>query len=174
MPEQPRNRDCIILKKGGAIPVSITDVLARGGWQGGQGCQWAGSNKDELLVTYSDGLYAGFLLWGSNETADKFTAMTMNQPVYHQAVIGVGGWMISTVSYEKYTWNSRNGIGPPGVLIDYHASDRLLFSLRGYWTKEDEWTLALDPRRPNAYFIGFVSQAPSPVTKDYMTVQVSL
>jgi hypothetical protein len=88
-------------------------------------------------------------------------------------VLGAGGWLISTLAYEKYTYLSRMGPGPL-VPIEYHASDRLVFSLRGYWTTEDEWTLSGDPRAPNNYYIGFVAQAPSAATSGYMTIQVSI
>lgn len=170
--ELPRSRDCIILFKGDAYPVTVSDAMASGGWQGGQGVQWVASNKDEFLVTYSDGYYAGFMLWGSDESSDQFTAMTRNQPFYRFATVGAGGWQISTRSYEKYTYASRQA--GPLVPITYSASDRLVFSLRGFWTKEDEWTLAGDPRAPNAYFIGFVSQAPSAATEFFMGIQVSI
>jgi hypothetical protein len=78
-----------------------------------------------------------------------------------------------TTSFEQYTYASRIG-GGPLVPITYNASDRLLFSLRGYFTSEDEWTLSGDPRAPNSYFIAFVIQAPSTVTSGYMTIQVSI
>jgi hypothetical protein len=87
--------------------------------------------------------------------------------------LGAGGWMISTSTYEKYTYLSRIGLGPL-VPIVYTESDRLLFSLRGYWTNEDEWTLSGDPRAPNGYYIGFLSQIPSVITSDYMTIQVGI
>lgn len=171
-PEQFRTRDCVILYKGDAYPVTVDNTMVRGGWSGGQGVQWAGSNKDEFLVTYSDGYYAGFLLWGSDESSDRFTAMTRNQPAYQFATVGAGGWIIMTTSYEKYTWSSRQS--GPLVPLTYTASDRLVFSLRGYWTIEDEWTLANDPRKPNNYYIGFVMQAPTNSTEGYLTIQVSI
>lgn len=170
--ELPRSRDCIAIVKGDAYPVTVSDAMAAGGWQGGQGVQWMASSKDEFLVTYSDGFYAGFMLWGSDESADQYTAMTRSQPFYRFATACAGGWHISTRSYEKYTYASRQ-VGPL-VPIAYSASDRLVFSLRGYWTKEDEWTLSGDPRAPNSYFIGFVTQAPSSETSDYMSIQVSI
>lgn len=173
MPEQPRTRDCVILVKGDAYPVAIDDNLAINGWKGGQAVQWTSSPKDEFLVTYSDGLYAGFMLWGSDESSDQYTAMSRNQPVYRFATVGAGGWQILTTSYERYTYASRVG-GGPLVPIDYQESDRLLFSLNGFWTKEDEWTLSGDPRAPNSYYIGFVSQAPTILTNFYMGIQVSI
>jgi len=171
-PEQFRTRDCVILYKGDAYPVTVDEAMAVGGWLGGQGVQWVASTKDEFLVTYSDGLYAGFMLWGSDESSDKFTAMTRNQPIYQFATAGAGGWLIMTTTFEKYTYASRQA--GPLVPITYNASDRLVFSLRGYWTKEDEWTESGDPRAPNNYYIGFVVQAPTNVTEDYMTIQVSI
>jgi len=173
MPEQPRTRDCIILVKGDALPVSVDELLAREGWRGGQAAQWVSSTKDELLVTRSTGLYAGIFLWGSDEDSDQHTAMTRSQPYYRYATIGAGGWHILTTSFERYTYASRTG-GGALVPIEYHASDRLVFSLRGFFTKEDEWTLSGDPRAPNSYYIAFVSQAPSASTNYYMGLQVSI
>lgn len=169
----PRNRDVIVLFKGDAYPVTISSEMAAGGWPGGQGVKWAASDQDEFLVTYSDGLYAGFMLWGSNEISDQYTGMTQNQVVYRFGTCCAGGWQISTITYERYTWESRQGPGPL-VEIDYHASDRLVFSLRGLWTTEDEFTLSHDPRAPNNYYIAFVSQVPSETTNWYMGVQTSI
>lgn len=170
--EPIRDRDCIILVKGDTYPVTVDDILSVQGWKGGQAVQWVGSLQDEFLVTQSNGYYAGFMLWGSNESSDQFTSMTQNQPYYRFGTVGAGGWHILTTSFERYTYASRQS-GPP-VPIVYHASDRLLFSLRGYWTTEDEWTLSGDSRAPNTYFIGFVTQAPSSLTNFYMGIQVSI
>jgi len=78
-----------------------------------------------------------------------------------------------TSGYEKYTYASRVGPGPL-VSISYVPSDRLVFSLRGLWTKEDEWSLSGDPRAPNDYYIGFVAQKPVHERNDYLTIQVSI
>lgn len=169
MTEQFRTRNCVVLLKGDTYPVTVNANMATNGWQGGQGIQWVASTKDEFLVTYSDGLYAGFALWGSDEPSDEFTAMTRNQPAYQFTTAGAGGWIIMTTTYEKYTWQSRQ-VGPL-VPITYNASDRLVFSLRGYWSVEDEWSLSGDPRAPNNYFIGFVVQSP---VNGYLTIQVSI
>lgn len=170
--EPIRDRECIILVKGDAYPVTVDDILSVQGWKGGQAVQWVGSLQDELLVTQSNGYYAGFMLWGSNESSDQFTSMTQNQPYYRFGTVGAGGWHILTTTFEQYTYASRQS--GPLVPIVYHASDRLLFSLRGYWTSEDEWSLSGDPRAPNDYFIGFVTQAPSALTNFYMGIQVSI
>lgn len=172
MPEIFRNRDVIVFGKGDTFTVNVDDSLVATGWAGGSGAQYKASTADELLVEQSDGLYAGFLLWGSDEVPDDFTAMTRNQPTYKFAVVGAGGWLIATTSYEKYTYASR--LAGPLVPLVYSASDRLVFSLRGFWTKEDEWTLAADPRAPNDYFIGYVAQVPTPERNDFMTIQVAI
>lgn len=170
--EIPRNRDCYILVKGDTFTVTVDSAMVAGGWKGGQGVQYTTSSKDELMVTYSNGLYAGFVLWGSDESSDQFTAITTNQPFYKFAVIGCGGWLILTKQFEQYTYASRQ-VGPL-VPIVYKPSDRLVFSLRGLFTSQDEWSLSGDPRGANDYFIGFVAQPPSATTGGYMTIQVSI
>lgn len=172
MPELQRTRDCVILVKGDCYAVTVEDTFAQEGWVGGSGAQWTTPTSDDPTVKRSDGLYSGFLLWGSNESSDQFTAMTGQYPHYRYAVIGAGGWHIQTLAFEKFTYASRQA--GPLVPIVYNASDRLVFSLRGYWSNEDEWTLSGDPRAPNNYYIGFVTQAPSAMTQGYMGIQVSI
>jgi hypothetical protein len=178
MPEQPRTRDCVVLVKGDTYPVAISDAMSVGGWRGGQGVQWVASTRDEFLVTYSDGYYAGFLLFGSDEDSDQHTSTTRNQPFYRYSTACAGGWHILTSTYERYTYLSRKGGGPLVPLV-YQASDRLVFSLRGYLTKETtEWVDSGIPsivsRGLNEYFIAFVTQAPSVATNDYLGVQISI
>jgi len=173
MPEIFRTRDVIVFSKGSTLTVDVTDASSVAGWRGGQGFKWVPPITDQLLSSVSDGLYGGFALWGSDEESDEFTAMTRNQPSYKYVVLGAGGWIIATSSYEQYTYASRTG-GGPLVPISYSASDRLVFSLRGYWTKEDEWTLSGDPRAPNSYYIGYVVQRPTLSRNNYMTIQVSI
>ena len=172
MPGVVRSRDCVAIFKGDAYPVTISEEMAAQGWLGGQGVKWTESPKDEFLVTISDGLYAGFMLWGSDEDSDRFTAATRNQPTYRFGTCCGGGWTIHTTTFERYTWLSRQG--GPLVEIVYTESDRLLFSNRGYWTTEDEWTLSGDPRAPNGYFIAFVCQPPTAANNYYMTIQTSI
>lgn len=173
MPEVIRSRDCLIYFKGDSCTVSVAPAMAQAGWRGGQGVQWVETADDSMVVTLSDGLYAGIALWGSAEDSDRYTALTENQPTYQFCPMGFGSWMISTTTYERYTYLSRVGGGPLVPLV-YHESDRLVFSLNGIFTIEDEWSLSGDPRAPNAYYIGFVAQAPSPMTKDFMTIQVGI
>jgi hypothetical protein len=173
MTEIARTRDVIVFFKGATLTVDVTDQDAADGWVGGQGFQWAPPSGDRLLVTRSDGLYGGFALWGSDESSDEFVGTTRNQPTYRYVVLGAGGWIIATPNFERYTYASRTG-GGPLVEIPYNASDRLVFSLRGLFTKEDEWTLAGDPRAPNSYYIAFVVQQPTPERNGFMTIQVSI
>lgn len=167
-----RTRDVIVFFKGQTFTVDVTEDSAAKGWKGGQGFQWAPPNGDQMIVEHSTGLYGGFALWGSDESSDQYTAMTRNQPTYKYVVLGSGGWLIATSVYEKYTYASRTGPGPL-VPINYSASDRLVFSLRGLFTIEDEWSLSGDPRAPNSYFIAFVAKAPSS-PDGFMTIQVSI
>lgn len=173
MPEILRDRDVIIFDKGTTFTVNVDDATALAGWRGGQGFQWEAPPSDELMAMLSNGQAAGFALWGSNEIPDEFTSMTRNQPTYKFVTLGAGGWIIATSTFEQYTYTSRQGPGPL-VPIAYQPSDRLVFSNRGRWTKEDEWSLSGDPRAPNNYPIGFVAQVPSAALNWYMTIQISL
>lgn len=172
MTEVLRTRDVVVHFKGDAYAVAISQQMRNLGWAGGQGVRWIDSPRDEFLVTFSDGLYGGFLLWGSNESSDVLTSMTKNQPEYGFGVLCAGGWLISTSTYEKYTYASRQ-VGPL-VPIVYTPGVRLRFSLRGLWTTEDEWTLAGDPRAPNQFFVASVVQAPLPMNNNYLVLQTSI
>lgn len=173
MTEIARTRDVIVFFKGATLTVDVTDSDAAEGWVGAQGFQWAPSTGDRLVATKSDGLYGGLALWGSNESSDEYVASTRNQPTYRYVVLMAGGWLIATPNFEKYTYASRTG-GGPLVQIAYKASDRLVLSLNGLLTREDEWTLSGDPRAPNSYYIAYVAQAPTTARHGYMTVQVSI
>jgi hypothetical protein len=170
--ELPRTRDCIVQVKGDTLPVVVHETLVTSGWLGGQGMSWVPSSRDDLLVGVTDGNACGFMLWGSDETSDQYTAMTRNQPYYRSATMCFGGWQIQTGTYERYTYASR--VSGPLVPLVYQSSARLRFSLRGYWTVEDEWSLSGDPRAPNSYYTGYVSQVPSQVSGYYLGVQVSI
>ncbi len=167
-----RSRDCVIFIKGDSHSVAVDPAMVAGGWPGGQGVQWTSSTLDEPVVTYSKGLYGGFLIWGSDESADQYVATTRNQLVYSNAVMMAGRAIISTSSYEKYTYASRTGAGPL-VPIVYNPHDILYFSLRGLWTNEDELTLSADPLAP-AFFTGFVAQIPKKTNQFFLGIQTSL
>jgi len=171
-PEQFRTRDCVVLVKGDTYPVTVSEAMASAGWRGGQGVRWTASVKDEFLVGYGDGSYGGFILWGSDETSDRFTSITMNQPSYRFAVQAVGSWLFMTTTYERHTYASRQS--GPLVPITYSANDKLLFSLRGYWTNENEWSLSGDPRAPNTNILGYVVQIPTVITDNFLTIQTAI
>lgn len=168
-----RTRDCVIWVKGETLTVSVDQGLILNGWKGGSGVTFAPITTDQILVTRSDGLGGGFMLWGSDESSDQFTAMTKNQLYYGFGVIGMGAWLIGTPTFEQFTYASRHGPGPL-IPITYNADDQLFFSLRGLWTNENEWTLSGDPRAPNDNVVGFVAEPPSGVDNNYMTIQVDI
>ena len=167
--EIPRTRDVIILTTDQSFPVKLDATVIQAGWIGGQGIAWIPSLDDNFLATFSDGMPSGFLLWGSNETSDQFSAYTGNQPTYRFGVVGLGTWLISTVAFEKYTLESR--LSPPLVLNVYTVSQRLRFSLRGLWTPQDEWSISGDPRAPNNFFVGVIIQPPSLFNNNYLMIQ---
>lgn len=172
MPEIIRARDCIVFFKGDSQPVIVSQDMIDRGWAGGQEVQWVDSTNDERVVTFSGGLYGGFLIWGSDESADEFTAMTRQQLVYRYAIMLSGGCLMATTSYERYTYASRL-LGGPFVPLVYGANDILYLSKRGLWTKEDELTLSGDPLAP-AFFTGFVAQVPKSVNNNFLGIQTSM
>jgi hypothetical protein len=81
--------------------------------------------------------------------------------------------VISTATYEKYTLASRLGPGPL-VPNTYTVGERVRFSLRGLFTPEDEWTIALDPRRPNNLYIGYIVQPPRMSNNYYLMLHTAI
>lgn len=169
MPEILRSRDCVLLVKGDIYAVTVSQAMVNGGWPGGQGVQWVDVTVDDRVVTYSSGRFGGFLLWGSDEPADRFTAMTRQSPTYAYGVMVSGASLISTSTYEKYTYASRIGAGPLVPLL-YGSQDELYFSLRGLFTKEDELTISGDSRAP-ALPVGFVAQVPRASNGMFLGIQ---
>lgn len=172
MAEILRSRDCTLFFAGDRLTVVVSAAMVAQGWPGGQGVQWVASTVDERLVTYSKGLYGGFLLWGSDEAGDDFAASTRQQPTYAYATMLSGGCLMSTTSYERYTYASRLGGGPYVPLV-YAPSDWLYLSLRGLWTKEDELTLSGDPLAP-CFYCGSVAQVPSTLNGNRLGVQTMM
>lgn len=172
MPEIFRTRDVIVFKQGVTYTVAADAAMLGTGWAGGQGLMWKDSTKDEFLTTFSDGERgAGFALWGSDEDSDKLTAITGQQASYGYVVLCSGSWVISTRTFEQYTLASR--LTPPLVAITYNPGDQLYWSLRGRFTKEDEWTIDGDPRAPNTYAVGYVAQIPTQAS-GFLSVQTTL
>jgi len=168
----PRTRDCIVLVSDLSMTVMVDDAMVAGGWVGGSGVTWAESSSDNFVVTYSDGTYGGFLLWGSDEPADQLIAYTGNQVKYSFGVCCFGTWVVSTVAYEKYTLQSRLAL--PLVPITYSVGQRLRFSLRGLWTPEDEWAISGDPRGSNEFLIASVIQPPSSWNNFQLMLQTAI
>lgn len=171
MPEIFRSRDCIVFVKDDAYTVTVDTSMAQGGWPGGQGVQWAPSSKDEFTVTYSRGKFGGYLVWGSDESADDLAATTRNQPHYRFATIFGGSSLMATSSYERYTLASRL-VGPLVPLV-YGVDDVLYLSLRGLWTKEDELTLSSDSQAPSSV-AGYVAQAPGAANSYFLGIQTAM
>lgn len=159
--EVARSRDVVIFSKGDSITVELDPSLRS--WSGGLGVAWAsGGDKDTFAVQASDGLFGGFFLWGSDESGDQFVSLTRSQPSYGYAVMGTGNWVGYFSNYEIYTYASRIGGGPLVPLV-YNPTDLLYFSLRGLWTKEDEWVLSGDPRGTLPWSCGYVVCPPEEV-----------
>lgn len=172
MSEIFRSRDCVVLFKGDSTTVTVDTAMVAGGWAGGQGVQWVGATQDDRVVTYSSGLYGGFLVWGSDEVGDRFTAITNQQTAYRYATMFFGGNLMLTSTYERYTYASRIGGGALVPLV-YQPNEVLYLSLRGLWTKEDELTITGNPLAP-AFFVGFVAQVPKVLNKFWLGVQTSM
>lgn len=172
MTEIIRARDCVVFFKGSSITVTVSNDMVAGGWPGGQGVRWAGVTGDERVVTYSQGQYGGFLVWGSDETGDRFTAMTRQQPAYRYATLFFGGSLMSTTSYEQYTYASRLA-GGPLVPLTYTPNEVLYLSLRGLWTNEDELTLSSSPLAP-ALKVGTVAQIPKENNRYFLGIQTAM
>jgi len=167
-----RGRDCVVFSKGDAYSMPVSAAMLSGGWVGGQGAQWTTySNPDRPTLTYSAGLFGGFMLWGSNEAADQYTAFT-GQPLYYgYGVLMAGRAIISTIAYEQYTYASR--ISGPLVPLVYTSNAPLFMSLRGYWSIENELTLSGSPLAP-ALPCGVVAQLPKAVNEFRLGVQTKL
>ena len=164
-----RTRDCIIWYKGDTTTVVVSDAMVASGWPGGQGVCWYGVVGDDRVVTYSQGLFGGYLAWGSDEQADQFTGMTRQQLTYKYALLIFGGSLMATTSFEQYTYASR--LAGPLVPIVYTANTPLHLSLRGLWTSEDELSLTGNPLAP-APVTGFVAQVPKSVNNRFLGIQV--
>lgn len=173
MPEIFRSRDVVVLTKGLTFTPVVSPAMVSAGWPGGQAVAWQESPLDGFFVDFSDGVRgAGFVLWGSDEDSDKFTGLTANQVRHPHVVVGSGSWLISTRTFESYTLASRTS--GPLVPLAYSVGDPLLWSNRGLFTREDEWTISGDPRAPNINMVGYVVQAPSVATSGFMTIQTTL
>ena len=171
MTEIIRTRDVTVSFKGDAYAVALSPEMLARGWAGGSGVMWYDSPNDEFCVTTSDGHYGGFLLWGSDEASDQWTAMTGQQIKYGYAILCAGGWLLSTATYEKYTWASRQGPGPL-VPNTYVVGQRVVFSLRGLFTPENEQKLS--GGWDNTMYIAYIVQPPRATNNWNLVLQTSI
>ena len=171
MPTNPLiySRDCLVWVMGDRYTVTVSDALVASGWPGGVGAMWVPGDNDERTVGLSDGRFGGFLLWGSSETPDQLTGLSDSQQTYRYATFCAGGWLMSTSTYETYTWASRQA--GPLVPLTYGINDPLYFSLRGYWTNEQEMVLS---GAGTNLFCGFVAQVPKRSTNYWLGIQTEL
>jgi hypothetical protein len=167
-----RSRDCVVFVKDDTFPVRVDGAMLQAGWPGGQGVQWVDVSSDHFTVTYSTGLFGGFLVWGSDESADQHVSSTRGSIYYGDAVLFAGSPLLSTSSYEQFTYASRLG-GPPFIPLAYAPNDPLYFSLRGLWTKEDELSLSGSGLAP-AVSVGWVTQTPQTVNQFFLGIQATL
>ena len=159
----------VVLTSDLSFPVRVDAAMASAGWPGGQGITWVASGSDDFTCTFSDGHHAPFLLWGSNEESDQLIAYTGNQPRYRFGVACMGTWIIATSTFERYTLQSR--LAPPLVENTFTPGTQLWYSLRGYFTPQDEWDISGDPRAPNVFAIGTIIQSPNPQNDYYLMLQ---
>lgn len=174
MGELFHTRDVVVYFMGDRYTTQVSPAMMATGWAGGQGVQWTDAPTDAFQVTYSDGLYGGFCLWGSDEPSDQYISYVGQQVAYGYTTFCAGGWLIATKTFERYTWASRQA--GPLVPITYTVGQRLVFSMRGYFTNEDEWTLSNDPRKPNEWYVANVVAVPTPNARGeyYITLQTSI
>lgn len=170
MPELFRSRDAVVWCKDDTATVIVDSTMVAQGWPGGQGVAWAGNIGDELVVTFSEGSFGGFLVWGSDELGDDFASVTRSQPTYRFATMFYGATIFGTTTYERYSLASR--LIPPLVPLVYAENDALYLSVRGLWTNEDERSiLGLPTPSPQS---GVVAQVPSLSTQHYLGIQTMM
>lgn len=137
-------RQLSILHKGDSMPMKIDAAMASKGWVGGTFVRWVDDGSGEPCVTIADGRYCGFTPWGSNEPADRYTAITQTNPTYKYITMFYGGNFFATSSFERYTYISRHGGGPLVPLV-YSPQDFLYVSENGLITNQDESNPAVNP-----------------------------
>lgn len=171
MSEIFRTRDVVLFLKDDTMTVVVSQGMVDSGWPGGQGVMYVDSTVDEFQVDISDGRLGGFLLHGSDEEGDDFTAMTRNQLTYRFGVMLSGAALFATTSYERYTLASRTS--GPLVSLTYTTQEPLFLSARGLWTNEDEATILALPHAPND-IAGFVAQVPKSLNDFYLSIQTTM
>lgn len=170
MPEISYTRDVVTFVKGTTIPVNLAPSLLS--WTGGQGVVWVPSILADPTVGVGGCGSMGFLLVGSEEANDLYTAQQQRQTTYKSGVLGVGGWIAAFRSFERYTYASR--LGGPLVENVFSPNQQLFWSLRGLLTVEDELTLSGSPSAPNQSVVGVVIDPPKASNSFYLTADIRL
>lgn len=137
-------RDLVFLYKGDNITVKTNPALTASGWDGGQFVRWYADGTGELTIALANGVFCGFLPFGSDEDSDQFTALTESDVTYKKAVLYFGGNIYYTRTYETETYKSRHAIDPYTPLV-YTANQILYVSENGKLTNEDESDPAVNP-----------------------------
>ena len=137
-------REVSIFHKGDSMPMRIDAAMASRGWAGGTFVRWINDGTGEPCVTIADGRYCGFSPWGSDEVADKYTSMTRTNPIYRYITLFFGGNFLATTTFERFTYQSRHGVGPVTPLV-YSPQQFLYVSENGILTNQDESDPAVNP-----------------------------
>jgi hypothetical protein len=175
------SRDCSMFHKGDTMPMRISDEMAAIGWAGGTFVKWVDDGSGQPCLGIADGRYCGFVPFGSNETGDRYTAMTGQNPLYKYVSIYFGGNFMATITYERYTYASRHA-GPLVPLV-YQAQQFLYVSENGKITLEDESDVAVNaghtfpdgsPIVTPFLFFGLCAVPPTAASKFYMAVQTNV
>ena len=150
---------------------------------GGTFVRWIDDGSGDLTVTKANGVYCGFIAFGSSESGDQLTALTNQNTHYRYAILNFGGNVIYTRTYERFTYQSRHGLTPPTPLV-YTANQALYVSENGKMTTEDESDPAVQgipvPVFPDGspivvrfVFFGVCAVPPSSATSDFIAVQTN-
>ena len=137
------NRDLALLRKGDAISVKLHPNLIARGWTGGTFVRWVDDGTGDHAVDLANGLAAGYIPFGSDETGDRYTSIAGQNQRYGYATMCFGGAFFYTKIYERETYQSRNG-GPTAYLT-YQANQPMYVSENGILTCEDESDPAVNP-----------------------------
>ena len=176
-------RDLVLMYKGDSTTVQISDDLAASGWSGGTFGRYVTPVGGFPTVGRADGRYCGFFIFGSDEQADQFTAMTQQNVIYSYATLQFGGNWFYTRTYEEFGYLARHGLGPYVPLV-YQPNQFLYISENGISTNENESDQSLFPPHnfpdgtpvPNMSFIAFglCAVPPEAVTRFYMACQSNI
>jgi len=176
------SRDLVILYKGDTITAQVRDDMAAAGWAGGQFGRWVVDASGFPTLALADGRYCGFFLFGSSEAGDQYTAMTEQNPHYKYVVLGFGGNVFYTRTFEQYGYLARHGLGPM-VPLSYEPQQILYVSENGKITPENESDLATygihnfpdgTPVPDMSFtFFGICAVPPMAKTNQYMCIQTN-